>query len=157
MGAESSDEIVLPNRGNLWVLILVFSPGTLFIPGIAIYRGEYFNADIWLIALCAHAATVLAYFYIKSQRVVLSDHSITHGSFGISGSKVKTLNLDDIEYWRIERLTLIVARKEGNIPDLPHGPFADLSDVLLIPASLFSPRTKEITDFLTGKGIQEKK
>lgn len=146
-------KVILPNKGNLRVAW--YLAGSLI--GLMIF------ADLWIRTFALTVLSVfplgfvlIAYVFIKGQRIELTDEAISHRRWCFYKFVTKTFKYEDIAYWRTEFLTLVVLKKGGTEPKLPHGLFADLSHVLLIPASLFAPETTKVTDALLAKGIKEK-
>ena len=156
LSAGSAQTIVLPNKGNAVPLLIIF--GGLAIWGLINFsnQGKLLSLDtISMLTVCS-IPNVWILSFIKAQTVVLSETSIRHSKLGFFRLIVKEFAFEDIDYWKFDQLTLVVVLKGGKAPKLPHGPFADLSKVMLIPRSLYMPRTKEITDYLTAKGVRKR-
>ena len=150
-------KIILPNNGNLWVGVSIFGSIALYGLTKGVYEKVFFSSDMWKITFSMLIPLIWITLFIKMQKVVLSAGSILHSKLGFFKIKVKEFALSDLDYWKVEKLTLVVVKKGVTPPELPHGFFEDISQVMLIPTSLYMPRTHEITEFLTEHGVLERK
>lgn len=150
-------KLVLPNRGNLLTGYCLFGGLIALTIILGVLKGVYFSSGLWKGTLLLFIPLIWMILHIKAQKVVLSRTSILHSKLGFFKLKVKEFKFSELDYWKQDRLTLVIVKKGAIPPDLPHGFFEDTSQVMLIPTSLYMPRTKEIMDHLTSHGVKEKK
>ena len=154
---NTNNHVVLPNRGNLWTGYFIFG-GLMVLTffGNSETSG-YISGGWWKATLALLIPLIWITLFIKMQKVVLSADSILHSKLGFFKINVKEFALSDLDYWKVDKLTLVVVKKGVTPPELPHGFFEDISQVMLIPTSLYMPRTHEITEYLTAHGVLERK
>lgn len=154
---NNSKNIILPNYGNLWVGVIIFGSIALFGLLKGMYERVFFSSDMWKVTFTMLIPLIWITLFIKAQKVVLSAGSILHTKLGFFKVKVKEFPFSDLDYWKVDKLTLVIVKKGATPPELPHGFFEDISQVMLIPTSLYMPRTHEITEHLTAHGVLERK
>ena len=154
---NTDNHVVLPNRRNLWTGYFLFGGLMILIFILGFFKGVYLSSGLWKGTLALLIPLIWITIFIKAERVVLSDKSILHTKLGFFKIVKKEFALSDLDYWKVDKLTLVVVKKCVTPPELPHGFFEDISQVMLIPTSLYMPRTHEITEYLTEHGVLERK
>jgi hypothetical protein len=141
-----------------WVLfggiavILVFGP--LFGEGPISRYGPlpYMGGGFIVLAGWMHA-------WLKMQTLTLSDDGVLFTKLTIFGLKKKYFPMDSIEGWyyfhapgkygAIGIKSLVIKSNKGPRPKLPHGPFANMDGVMIIPP-VFRKRYSEIEKFFNS-------
>lgn len=153
---NTDNHVVLPNRRNLWTGYFLFGGLMILIFILGFFKGVYLSSGLWKGTLALLIPLIWITIFIKAQRVVLSGKSILHTKLGFFKIVKKEFYFSELDCWKVDKLTLVIVKKDAKAPVLPHGFFEDVSQVILIPTLLYMPRTNEIMEYLTAHGVNEK-
>ncbi len=148
---------ILPDSRNYTFMWVFFGLIAAAMPAVAIYRGEFmaimFEQGAILASLFMLSFPAAIHLWGSSQHLYLGVSEITHKALEQFRFKRKTFKLSDIEGYKYESGVLVIKSKNGPYPKFPHGPFADLSGVILVPP-IFLKDHGRIIDHLNNHGVQ---
>ena len=147
---------LLPDTRNYTFLWVFFGLISAAIPAVGIYRGEFIElmlgqGAIWA-SLFMLSFPAAFHFWGRSQHILLTSTEITHQSLEQLRYKCKTFHVAEIEGYKYQNGVLVIKSSHGPYPKFPHGPFADLSGVILVPPLFLNDHGK-IIEFLKSNGV----
>lgn len=151
--------ILTPSKLNYWVITGIMSPIVIIFPIAFAVQGRFFetlvSGNMWVGYLGGYGILITICWYMHAQRVTLSNDIIAQRFFYWFIYKHKKFSYDEIDYWLVDGWTLVIVKKGGTPPKLPHSPFEDLSKVMLLPIPMFSDGCQKVMKMLREKQIRE--
>ncbi len=150
-----ADVEISPSHANDMVL--------LFICGFVVSGliSKFFRTHdfVWMILIFIPVLIYIGGFiYIRAEKIVLGKKFISHRSLGFFRLVHKSFLYEEIDFWKMDGMALVVVRKGGEAPALPANTFwGDYSKVMLIPASGFGSRIRPVIERLKSEGVPESK
>ena len=108
-----------------WIFIingLVFTMLLVVLPVLRILNQGfefYLHSNFFLIHIMLFILITVYFFYLYSQKTVLTDDGIYRQSLSLRGLAVKYVSLDDIEFWNEADLCVELTQKSGEIFKVP--------------------------------------
>ena len=157
---------IKPNNTSARFMWFLITPITVFVLAVVFLSGTPVDqfGILPYIAVSFLLAPIVIQFWVKSQSLILSNECVTYKTLTSRGMMNWVFPLNNIEYWYYFSprgykaagvKSLVIKSTHGPEPMLPHGPFANLKGVIILPPT-FSKYFNEVINFLESKNVHQK-